>query len=93
MAFEVLKWALIVATVVWWGFVVWYTIRSKWWKNKYGRNLASVGVMIAALFSLLTLMAWIDWQDWMVFPATAIIVWSILLGGQRTYYMELAQRE
>lgn len=93
MAFEVLKGSLIIATTVWWGFVVWYTVRSKWWKNKYGRNLASVGIMLASLFAILTIMAWVGWQDWMVFPATAIMIWSIFLGGQRTYYMEQAQRE
>lgn len=93
MAFEVLKWSLVVATAVWWGFVVWYTVRSKWWKNKYGRNLANVGVMIASLFTILTIMAWVGWQDWMVFPATVVMIWSIFLGGQRTYYMEQAQRE
>lgn len=93
MAYTVLKYALVVAAVNWWVFVIWYTVRSKWWQNRYGRNLANVGVMIASLFTTLAWVMWSGWDERVVYPLVAVILWSVVLGAQRTYFMELAQRE
>lgn len=84
---------LITAAVIWWGFVVWYWIRSKWWKNRYARNMMGVGANIAIVYTLLALLVTIGWQPWMLWLWLAQIVSMIVLGAQRTYFAEQVQRE
>jgi len=84
---------LIFATLAWTWFVTWYAIRSKWWKNPYGRNTMGTSAGILAL--LLVFSAQVIFKRYPGYE----IVWSIVflnlgvLGIQRTFYMEKAQRE
>lgn len=93
MTFDVLEYGLGLAAIVWWGFVSWYTLRSKWWKNPYGRNLAGVGIDIAAMWTLAWSLVTFGWQYWMIWAWMAVAVHNIYMGAKRTYYAEMAQRE
>jgi len=81
-----------VATAVWGTFIVWYHIRSKWWKNPYGRNLMGTAgglFCVLALFFAGTLFQ--RYPGYMI--AWAVVFTNLaLLGIHRTYYMEMTQR-
>lgn len=92
-SFEALEILFGVAWAVWLGFLVWYTVRSRWWGNKYGKNMFGVGLDIFAFWFLAWLLLAFGWHPMMLWPWLALVVHNIWMGGRRTYFMEMAQRE
>lgn len=52
-----IAWTATFAALMWLSFIVWYTVRAKWWHNPYGRNAMAVSVV---LFVILTRIALIS---------------------------------
>lgn len=92
-SFHFMTLLVILTASVWWAFCIAYHLRSKWWKNPYGRNLMSVGAAIAALHTLLAFYALSDrWTPTLTLVATALLLWSLYSAGRRIYLMDCAQR-
>lgn len=72
------------AAIVWFAFLIWYTVRAQWWRVPVGRNTFGV----SAVLFLVSLLHW--------FPndITGIIVYGAVaaLGIQRIVQLEKAQR-
>ncbi len=85
--------AITVAWAVWFAFLVWYSIRAKWWKIELGRNIFGVSLILMVILLRLAVIRW--------FPEHAqhdfwgVIIYSIAaaLGVQRIRFVERAQRE
>ena len=85
--------AITVAWIVWSAFLVWYSIRAKWWKSAIGRNTFGVSLILTVILFRAAALRW--------FPELAQSeVWGVLIytiaagfGVQRILFVEDAQRE
>jgi hypothetical protein len=84
--------SLVVCTAMWWVFCIWYAIRSKWWRNKYSRNLMAVGFGIAAVLSTFLSVVFFGRYPGYLIVYTLVFTNLAALGAQRIYYMEQVQR-
>lgn len=85
--------AVTLAALAWLTFIVWYSIRAKWWKNPVGRNTFGVSTVLFVILARITLLRWFPHLQQHDIPG--IIVYSVaaLFGVQRIWFMEKAQRE
>ena len=80
------------ATLVWAVFLVWYTVRAKWWRKEYGRNLFSVAFLVLLILSrILASRLWPNFQE-LEFIGVVVYMYAAFLGVRSTYLMERAQR-
>jgi O-antigen/teichoic acid export membrane protein len=94
LSFQIMTIILVLTALVWWNFCLAYHIRSKWWKNKYGRNLMSVGAAIASLHTMLIAYVAVDkWSGWFTLIATILLFWSAYAAVRRVILMDQAQRQ
>lgn len=80
------------ATASWATFLMWYSVRAKWWKHSVGWNTFGVSLMLfLILLRLSILRAHPSTNDGAVL---GIVVYSMtaVLGVQRVVFMEKAQR-
>lgn len=84
--------ALVVATIVWWVFVAWYTVRSRWWRTKYGRSVAGLGTGIAVLLTVFIAAILFGKYPGYELVWTLVFLNVAVLGIQHTYYMEKVQQ-
>lgn len=93
LSFQFMTVILVLTALVWWTFCVAYHLRSKWWKNPYGRNLMSVGAAIASLHTVLVAYVVLDkWHYYLTLVATFILLWSTYAAIRRIVLMDRAQR-
>lgn len=91
--FTFMVFMLVLTAVVWWVFCAAYQLRSKWWKNPYGRNLMSVGAAIASLHTMLIVYVVLDrWTPWLTGVASVLLLWSTYAASRRIVLMDRAQR-
>lgn len=84
--------SLATANLAWLVFCLWYTIRAKWWKHQYGWNMMGVAFWLCVVLSLFSAgILFGQYPHYEVVWAAAFINLTVL-GVQRTYYMEMAQR-
>jgi|GEM_PF-6189002 len=84
--------AAFVALVGWLTFLVWYSLRAKWWKSPEGRNVWGVAsALVVALGMVNASYIWPDYaaRDWVVL---GVYVYLAALAVQRTAQMERRQR-
>lgn len=82
------------ATLSWLTFLVWYTVRAKWWKHSVGRNTFGVSLVLFLILLRLTLLRITpdSTGDGVIF-GILIYTATAILGVQRVAFMEKAQRE
>lgn len=85
-----LDWTVLCTSVVWGLFLVWYTLRAKWWKTLVGRNTFGVSAVLFVILVRATLLRWND--DFVDVAGIIIYVAAGLFGIQRIIAMESAQR-
>ena len=85
--------ALFGATAVWWVFVIWYAMRSKWHKNPYGRNTMGTAVGLAALLTVFSTSVLFQRYEGYEVIWGLVFLNLLILGAEHTYYMEKAQRQ
>lgn len=81
-----------IALLVWVTFIVWYSLRARWWKNPFGRNTAFVSVAVILLLLRLVIL-----QFFPTVPTTTVGGFLVYMGiaaagVHRTYLMEREQR-
>lgn len=85
--------AVCLSALAWLAFVVWYTLRAKWWRLAVGWNTFGVSlVMFVVLLRLSVLRLHPGFED----PVpSGILVYSLtlVLAIQRIVFMENAQRK
>lgn len=88
-----LAWLTTLTTFVWFCFLVWYTVRAKWWKVGVGRNTFGVSLVLFLVLLRATLLQWVP--DLRQYNVAAYVVFSLalVLGIQRLIYVEKAQRK
>jgi hypothetical protein len=92
-SFQFMTVILVLTTLVWWTFCIAYHLRSKWWKNPYGRNLMSVGAAIASLHTMLVAYVAVDrWNSLFTVLSTVLLLWSLYAAVRRIILMDRAQR-
>lgn len=93
MSFQIMVVLLVCTAIVWWTFCLAYHLRSKWWKNPYGRNLMSVGAIVACLHTMLVAYIVVDqWTPWLTSTASVLLLWSLYAAVRRIILMDRAQR-
>lgn len=93
-AFQFMFVLLVGTAVVWWAFCIAYYLRSKWWKNPYGRNTMSVGAAVAGLHTMLAVYVAVDrWSVGFTAVASALLIWSLYSAARRIYLMDKTQKE
>ena len=93
LSFQFMTIILVLTALVWWTFCIAYQLRSKWWKNPYGRNLMSVGAATASLHTMLVAYVVIDrWTPWLTVVASVLLAWSTYAAVRRVILMDKAQR-
>jgi len=77
----------------WLGFLIWYSIRAKWWRVPEGRNVWGVALALTAALGMVN--ASYIWPDYSLRPIVVLTVYVslALLGIQRTVQMERNQRK
>lgn len=87
----------VAAALSWVTFVVWYQIRATWWKSQIGQNVMILGAMLAFSFVRLALIIWdgtpSHYSPGQVLSGFFTYTIAAVIGVQRTYLMEKAQRE
>jgi hypothetical protein len=89
---DIIHVAALVAFVGWLTFLVWYSLRAKWWKTPEGRNVWGVAsALVIALGMVNASYIWPDYaaRDWVVLGVYAYLA---ALAVQRTAQMERRQR-
>lgn len=81
------------ATLSWFSFIVWYSIRAKWWKSLLGRNTFAVSLVLFAILLRLTVLRWWPTAHEHDFWGIVIYVLATLLAIQRIWFVEKSQRE
>ncbi|MFE5309690.1 hypothetical protein [Isoptericola sp. NPDC056605] len=82
----------LVALLAWLVFLVWYSLRAKWWRSPEGRNVWGVAsALVIALGMVNASYIWPDYaaRDWVVLGVYAYLA---ALAVQRTVQMERRQR-
>jgi predicted anti-sigma-YlaC factor YlaD len=84
--------AAVVAFLTWFVFVVWYSVRARWWRSPEGRNIWGVGFALTVALGMIV--AAYTWPDYSARPYVVLTVYVGLaaLGIQRTIQLERAQR-
>lgn len=92
LSFQVMMVVLVLTTLVWWNFCLAYHVRSKWWRNPYGRNMMSVGAAVASLHTVLLAYVVVDrWSDWFTLIVTVLLLWSTYAAVRRVILMDRVQ--
>lgn len=88
-----LTFSIVLCAVAWLTFVIWYTLRAKWWKKSLGWNTFGVSAFLVLLVGRLALIR-LTGDEW-DFVASGVVVYLLGTGlaVQRIIYMERAQRE
>lgn len=90
--FYVMLILLILTASVWWQFCIVYTLRGKWWKNPYGRNVFSVGAANASLYTMLVIYAVTgSWTLVLTVVASILLLWSLIAATRRIVLMDRIQ--
>lgn len=89
----VLDWTVTFAALVWLTFLVWYTLRARWWGNPYGRNAFFVGLVLFLILTRIALSRHIEPFKESQEVAISIYALAALYGISRIALMERAQRE
>lgn len=85
--------SVVCATAVWLVFLVWYTLRAKWWRDPVGRNAFFVSVVVFWLLLRATLVRlWPGFWEHEVLGALVYVL-AALAGAVRIGLMEKSQRE
>ena len=78
--YAVLLGEIILAALVWTGFVVHYqcTTQGRWRRTQHGRNVMSLAICLAAMTDLTLLSvvfhgSWIQWAALVLWPALALV--------------------
>lgn len=81
------------AALAWLTFVVWYTVRAKWWKSPVGRNTFGVSAVLFIILLRIAVIRW--WPHLQQHDIAGTLVYSVafVFGVQRIWFMEKAQRE
>jgi hypothetical protein len=88
----VIEVAATTAFFTWLLFLVWYSVRAKWWRSPEGRNVW--GVALALTVALGMIVAAYTWRDYAARPYVVLTVYVGLaaLAIQRTVQLERNQR-
>lgn len=88
----VIEVAAIAAFSAWAVFLIWYSVRAKWWRSPEGRNVW--GVALALTVALGIIVAAYLWRDYVARPYVVLTVYVGLaaLAVQRTIQLERNQR-
>lgn len=87
-----LEFSLVLACFAWFVFVVWYTVRAKWWKVPVGRNAFGVSLVLFLILLRITLARL--WPGFRELEPAAVVIYlaAAAYGFQRVYQLEKAQR-
>jgi hypothetical protein len=83
----------VLAGVSWLVFLVWYTVRAKWWTNCVGQNTMLVSFVVFLLILNSYLLYTYEWFTVHPVPSTFVYLLTTSAAIQRIYLMERAQRE
>lgn len=89
----VIAWSATVAALAWLTFIVWYTVRAKWWKNSYGRNAVEVSVLIFIILARIAVVSHFPNVKQSESLGAIIYTAAALFAIHRIALMEQAQRE
>lgn len=82
-----------IAALSWLTFCVWYGIRASWWKSSVGRNTMITSVLLALIFTRLTLLTlWPQLRSDLLVTGLAVYLGAAALGIHRIVLLERAQR-
>lgn len=81
------------AAFIWLIFLVWYTVRAKWWRDPYGRNTFLVSLVVFWILLRLTMVRLIPGFREHEILGAIVYVFAALAGLARIALMERAQRE
>lgn len=85
--------SVVVAAAVWLTFIVWYSVRARWWKTPYGRNTFWVSTVLFWVLARIAAVRLIpDFPEHEILGALVYIL-AAVVGVWRTVLMEGAQRE
>lgn len=81
------------ATAVWFIFIVWYQIRSKWWRNPYGRHLMAVSTLLFLVTARISLLH--IFGTHIAFTQAGFLLYSLIaiVGIEQIIMMERDQRD
>lgn len=85
--------SIVGAAFVWLVFLVWYTVRAKWWKDPYGRNTFLVSLVVFWILLRLTMVRLLPGFREHEILGAIVYVFAALAGLARIALMEKAQRE
>lgn len=81
------------AVLTWATFLVWYTLRARWWKHPIGRNIFGTGLVIMLIFLRLFGTRTVEGFKELEVVGLAVYGLAVVMGIQRIYHMETAQHE
>jgi hypothetical protein len=80
------------STLAWWASVVWYHVRSKWYKNGYGQNTMGISFGLAVMHTVfLAGMVFGKYPGYLI-VYTLVFLNIGVLAVQRILFIEKAQR-
>lgn len=88
-----IAWSATAAALAWLTFIVWYTIRARWWKNSYGRNAVEVSAIIFIVLARIALVSHFPWMKQNDIVGTIVYFAAMLFAIHRIALLEQAQRE
>lgn len=88
-----IAWSATVAALAWLTFIVWYTIRARWWKNSYGRNAVEVSALIFIVLARIAIVSHYPNLKQSDIVGTIVYSAAALFAVHRISLMERAQRE
>lgn len=88
-----IAWSATAAALAWLTFIVWYTIRARWWKNSYGRNAVEVSAIIFIVLARIALVSHFPEMKQNDIVGTVVYFAAMLFAIHRIALLEQAQRE
>lgn len=85
--------SILIATASWATFLVWYSVRAKWWKHSVGWNTFGVSLMLFLILLRLSILRAHPTANDGALPGIVIYTMTAALAVQRVVFMEKAQRE
>lgn len=84
--------ALHLSWLAWAGFTLWYGIRIKWEKSKYGVNTLLTATSLALALTLIEVSVFFPYDPWR--PYVRLLVYSLIAaaGIQRIWFMATRER-
>lgn len=82
-----------VAAVTWWTTVVWYHVRSQWYKNPFGRSVMGIDISLAVVSTLLFADEMFGRESYEDILYALLFIILTCLAVRRIHLIEVAQRE